>query len=87
MTMSSVPKQNSLFNVIVWNPKTKTLRNTKKVNWWSPKNKLCITSIRLRQKNGGSYLIAGINNWRKAFEAAGFKNAIVGKEWPEVTKR
>ncbi len=29
------------------------------------------------------YLIAGINDWNKAFEKAGFKNAIVGKEWPE----
>ena len=29
------------------------------------------------------YLIAGINDWNQAFEAAGFKNAIVGKEWPE----
>ncbi len=28
------------------------------------------------------YLIQGINDWQKAFEAAGFKNAIVGKEWP-----
>ena len=29
------------------------------------------------------YLIAGINDWQKAFEEAGFKNAIIGKEWPE----
>ena len=29
------------------------------------------------------YLIAGINDWQKAFEKAGFKNAIMGKEWPE----
>jgi hypothetical protein len=29
-----------------------------------------------------SYLIQGINDWQKAFEAAGFKNAIVGKEAP-----
>lgn len=29
------------------------------------------------------YLIKGINDWQKAFEQAGFKNAIVGKEWPE----
>jgi uncharacterized protein DUF4953/uncharacterized protein DUF5117/uncharacterized protein DUF5118 len=29
------------------------------------------------------YLIAGINDWQKAFEQAGFKNAIQGKEWPE----
>ena len=28
------------------------------------------------------YLIAGINDWQKAFEVAGFKNAIVGKEAP-----
>ncbi len=28
------------------------------------------------------YLIAGINDWNAAFEAAGFKNAIVGKVWP-----
>ncbi len=27
------------------------------------------------------YLIQGINDWQKAFEKAGFKNAIVGKEW------
>jgi hypothetical protein len=29
------------------------------------------------------YLIAGINDWQAAFEKAGFKNAIMGKEWPE----
>jgi len=28
------------------------------------------------------YLIAGINDWQKAFEAAGFKNAIIGKAAP-----
>ncbi|QHS60016.1 zinc-dependent metalloprotease [Chitinophaga agri] len=29
------------------------------------------------------YLIAGVNDWQQAFEQAGFKNAIVAKEWPE----
>ncbi len=29
------------------------------------------------------YLIKGINDWQVAFEAAGFKNAIIGKEWPK----
>ncbi|MBT8185813.1 MAG: zinc-dependent metalloprotease, partial [Eudoraea sp.] len=29
------------------------------------------------------FLIQGINDWQEAFEQAGFKNAIVGKEWPE----
>lgn len=28
------------------------------------------------------YLILGVNDWAKAFEKAGFKNAIMGKEWP-----
>ena len=30
-----------------------------------------------------TYLKAGVDDWQKAFEAAGFKNAIMGKEWPE----
>jgi len=29
------------------------------------------------------YLIQGVNDWQKAFESAGFKNAIIGKEWPK----
>lgn len=28
------------------------------------------------------YLIQGVNDWQKAFEKAGFKNAIMAKEWP-----
>ena len=28
------------------------------------------------------YLIMGVNDWNAAFESAGFKNAIVAKEWP-----
>lgn len=32
------------------------------------------------------YLIAGINDWNKAFEAAGFKNAIQAREWPKDDK-
>jgi len=28
------------------------------------------------------YLIQGINDWQKAFEKAGFKNAIQGRVWP-----
>ncbi|HEY1202374.1 MAG TPA: zinc-dependent metalloprotease [Niastella sp.] len=34
-------------------------------------------------KKWRSYLIAGVNDWQKAFEQAGFKNAIMAKEWPE----
>lgn len=34
-------------------------------------------------KQWRKYLIMGVNDWQKAFEMAGFKNAIIGKEWPE----
>lgn len=34
-------------------------------------------------KQWRKYIIAGINDWNEAFKAAGFKNAIIGKEWPE----
>ncbi len=34
-------------------------------------------------KQWRKHLILGINDWQKAFEKAGFKNAIIGKEWPE----
>ena len=36
----------------------------------------------LTPKKWVSYLIQGINDWQAAFEAAGFRNAIVGKEAP-----
>lgn len=29
------------------------------------------------------FLIQGVNDWQVAFEKAGFKNAIMAKEWPE----
>ena len=29
------------------------------------------------------YLKAGVNDWNVAFEAAGFKNAIIAKEWSD----
>lgn len=32
------------------------------------------------------YLIQGVNDWQVAFEEAGFKNAIVAKEWPDSDK-
>ncbi len=34
-------------------------------------------------KQWRKHLILGVNDWQKAFEKAGFKNAIVAKEWPE----
>ena len=34
-------------------------------------------------KQWRKYLIQGVNDWQKAFEKAGFKNAIMAREWPE----
>ena len=34
-------------------------------------------------KQWRKYLIAGVNDWQRAFERAGFKNAIYALEWPE----
>ncbi len=34
-------------------------------------------------KQWRKYLIAGVNDWQKAFEQAGWKNAIRAEEWPE----
>jgi len=34
-------------------------------------------------KQWRKYLIQGVNDWQVAFEKAGFKNAIMAKEWPE----
>ena len=32
------------------------------------------------------YLMQGVNDWQVAFEEAGFKNAIMAKEWPDSDK-
>ncbi len=48
-----------------------------------PKRQLVYYIDPATPKKWRPYLIAGINDWQKAFEEAGFKNAIVGKEWPE----
>lgn len=34
-------------------------------------------------KQWRKHLIAGVNDWQKSFEKAGFMNAIMAKEWPE----
>ncbi len=55
-------------------------------NWWNRKNKLFTISIRQRHVKWRPYLKQGVNDWNKAFEAAGFKNAIVAKDAPSATE-
>ncbi|WP_236957429.1 zinc-dependent metalloprotease [Joostella atrarenae] len=47
-----------------------------------PKKKIVYYIDPATPKKWRPYLIQGINDWQEAFEQAGFKNAIVGKEWP-----
>ena len=48
-----------------------------------PKKPIVIYIDPATPKQWRPYLIQGINDWQKAFEQAGFKNAVIGKEWPE----
>jgi hypothetical protein len=48
-----------------------------------PKKPIVIYIDPATPKQWRPYLIAGINDWQAAFEQAGFKNAIQGREWPE----
>jgi len=64
-------------------PKAEDVEKYKKGKLVEPKKQIVYYIDPATPKKWRPYLIAGINDWQKAFEKAGFKNAIVGKEWPE----
>jgi hypothetical protein len=64
-------------------PKDGDLEKYKKGELVEPKKPIVFYIDPATPKQWRPYLIAGINDWQVAFEKAGFKNAIVGKEWPE----
>ncbi|WP_091495277.1 zinc-dependent metalloprotease [Flavobacterium phragmitis] len=64
-------------------PKDKDIKKYLNGELVEPKKQIVYYIDPATPKKWRPYLIAGINDWQKAFEAAGFKNAIVGKEWPE----
>ena len=65
-------------------PKDKDLAKYKKGELVEPKKQIIYYIDPATPKKWRKYLIAGVNDWQKAFEQAGFKNAIVAKEWPEA---
>lgn len=67
-------------------PKDKEVKKYLRGELVEPKKQIVYYIDPATPKKWRPYLIAGINDWQKAFEAAGFKNAIVGKEWPEDDK-
>ncbi|MCD0487660.1 zinc-dependent metalloprotease [Pedobacter sp. MC2016-14] len=65
-------------------PKDQDIEKYKKGILVEPKKQIVYYIDPATPKKWRPYLIKGINDWQKAFEEAGFKNAIVGKEWPEA---
>ncbi len=64
-------------------PKDEDKEKYKKGELVEPKKQIVYYIDPATPKQWRKYLIDGINDWQLAFEKAGFKNAIVGKEWPE----
>jgi hypothetical protein len=64
-------------------PKQEDLARWRKGELVEPKKPIVFYIDPATPKQWRPYLISGINDWQTAFENAGFKNAIMGKEWPE----
>ena len=64
-------------------PKDEDMEKWKRGELVEPKKPIIYYIDPATPKQWRQHLILGINDWQKAFEKAGFKNAIMGKEWPE----
>lgn len=64
-------------------PKKEDVEKWKKGELVEPEKPIVYYIDPATPKKWRSYLIQGVNDWQAAFEKAGFKNAIMGKEWPE----
>jgi len=64
-------------------PKAEDMAKYKRGELVEPKEPIVYYVDPATPKQWRPFIIAGINDWNSAFEKAGFKNAIVGKEWPE----
>ena len=64
-------------------PKEEDIEKWKNGQLVEPKNPIIYYIDPATPKKWRPYLIQGVNDWQVAFEKAGFKNAIMAKEWPE----
>ncbi|WP_316839334.1 zinc-dependent metalloprotease [Pedobacter gandavensis] len=64
-------------------PKDADIEKWKKGELVEPKKPIVIYIDPATPKQWVQPLIDGISDWQVAFEKAGFKNAIIGKAWPE----
>ncbi len=76
--------ENSTF-AIRWRlePKPEDMEKYKRGELVEPKKPIVYYIDPATPRKWRKFLIQGINDWQIAFEKAGWKNAIVGKEWPE----
>lgn len=63
-------------------PKDEDIEKMKRGELVEPKKQIVYYIDPATPKQWVPYLIQGVNDWNVAFEKAGFKNAIVAKEWP-----
>ncbi|MDR2885759.1 MAG: zinc-dependent metalloprotease [Rikenellaceae bacterium] len=63
-------------------PKDEDIEKYKRGELVEPKKPIVIYIDPATPKRWVPYLIQGVNDWQKAFEKAGFKNAIIGMEAP-----
>ncbi|WP_426324372.1 zinc-dependent metalloprotease [Pedobacter sp. R-06] len=63
-------------------PKAEDVEKYKRGELVEPAKQIVFYIDPVTPKKWVPFLIAGVNDWQKAFEAAGFKNAIIAKEAP-----
>ena len=63
-------------------PKEEDIEKMKRGELVEPKKPIVYYIDPATPKQWVKYLILGVEDWQKAFEQAGFKNAIIAKEWP-----
>ncbi len=64
-------------------PREEDVEKMKRGELVEPKKQIVYYIDPATPKQWRPYLIQGVNDWNVAFEQAGFKNAIVAKEWPD----
>lgn len=64
-------------------PKDEEIDRWKRGELVEPKKPIVYYIDPATPKQWRPYIMQGVNDWQKAFEKAGFKNAIMAKEWPE----
>ncbi len=74
--------QNDIF-IVRWRlePKEEDIPKWKRGELVEPKNPIIYYLDPATPKKWRPYLMQGVNDWQKAFEKAGYKNAIIAKEW------